>query len=114
MPLLYLLAEVVECSLSNAIVHDARAIRRVIDNCLIQGFDNISSLAVDNSHLAIFELHDCAVAAKIACPEVVVLDDYRVVFIFEAHAILRCKSAARLDNRVDNITLAIGGYAMQA
>ena len=68
MPLVDLLTEVVEGSLSYAIVYDAGAIRRVIDDALIEWLDNISSFAVDNPHLAIFQLHHSAVAAEIARP----------------------------------------------
>ena len=91
---------------------DADAVGRVVvDRAILRLYD-IATLAVDNSHLAIFELHNSAVTAKVARPEVVVFDDNNIVLILKTHATLGCKSSARLNDRVDGVALIVGGDAV--
>ena len=70
MPLLQLLTEVVKSRLYLAVVDYANAIGRVVGNRAILGLDDIATLAVDDSHLAIWQLHHSTIAAKVARPDV--------------------------------------------
>ena len=65
----------------------ADAICGVVDNGTIERWDDVSTFAIDNSHLAIFELHYGAIATKVGSPKEIICDDNIVVSILEAHAI---------------------------
>ena len=113
-PLLNLLAKVVEEGLAFAIVDDADAVHRVITDGTVQWWNDIATLAVDDAHFAVLELHNSAVAAEVARPQIFIVDNNLIVLILKANASLRRKPSARLDNRVYGITLAVDGDAIQA